>query len=486
MAFGAPVSRGTAAIRNSSGTTSIVAVNANIVVGRLVLVRAGFDNQTTSDGETNQLSCADASGNTWVKVKEWTETSGAARDGTVHALFLSVITTQIDSGANITVTSTAATLARVTAVDEVTIGASAVAFITPVQAAGGAGNSDTTDLTYSGLASREYLLIGSGSQERSSSGYTVDSDYTALTESSSAGGAVDSNQTTKGGYRIATLTGDTYSVTWTQAGEWAHILAAIYEEAGGPIVAATGVAVETDAGLASTVVKTQELTTGLAAEADVALASATARQVASGVAEEVDASLPSTIVKTQILQTGVAQETDAALESAVVKTQLLATGLPVEADEALESTAGTTGGPIIAQTGVAQEADTVLPSAVVKTQRVVTGLAVELDAAIASKAAHVVATGLAEELEAALAAAVVKTQRLSTGVALEADVALAGNAFSDTGGVVVTGVAQELDSALASTVVLSGARWRQNTDTAWVQDAGNRWPQNSDDQWEAG
>lgn len=231
MAYAFVSTRG-ATNSKTSGTTLARAPSANITVGQIAIVAAVADNTTTTDGESDDLSIADAQGNTWVKIVEFTESSGAAGDGITVAFWKTVVTTQIGTGDNITITHP--TIDARGMVIAVFTGTDAL------EAQTGTDNDSTgTSATpaVSSLASKEYLLFGLvGVQGPTSESFTEDTDgWTNIGGDTwgTTGGSGGSNVCGHLEYKIATTTGDQWDPAWTTNRAHAAVLSALQEDAGG-------------------------------------------------------------------------------------------------------------------------------------------------------------------------------------------------------------------------------------------------------------
>jgi hypothetical protein len=228
MAYGSVGSLGTNQ-EKTSDTQIVLAVTANAEVGNLIVVWVAMDNEGTADANTAQLSCADDAGNIYVKLHERTESSGAANDGAVIAMFATVVKTQLNSGSNITVTSTSARTAKAISAWEFTTGSSGFQIQAVTQA--NATNTDPAAVTLSSLPSREYLLLWGFGSENIVPVSTHDADYTAINDISTSGSTADTNITVDGAFRIATLTTDTVDAATASTTQHAQVYAAIYESA---------------------------------------------------------------------------------------------------------------------------------------------------------------------------------------------------------------------------------------------------------------
>lgn len=229
MAFGSVGTLGSQGSA-SAGTTVVITTTATAEVGNVIVVWTAWDNSATTDSDTTQLSVTDSAGNTYTRIRERNESSGAADDGVLGAFFYTVVTSQLSSGGTITVTNSSSETAKVAAAWEFTIGAGstlAVEQTAVVNAASGQPGA----ISLSSMTSREYLLLTGIFME--SNGATMsaqDSDYnTAHFAVSAAGGASAARVGIHSAFRIATLTDDTYDATLSTGAQHVQIMAALYE-----------------------------------------------------------------------------------------------------------------------------------------------------------------------------------------------------------------------------------------------------------------
>jgi hypothetical protein len=199
---------------------------ATLAVGKGVVVCCSTKNLQTTDGTSNNHSTlVDSKGNTWTKHGEYTETAGAAADGTTVSIWSATITVAILTSDTITLTCSAAISNKIITATEVTMATgSRLAF----QVLGVGQNAIAA--TVAGMPSREYFLISSFGAEGTDNAKTPDADYTEqfdLRSQNVAGATTIHVQT-----RIATLTGDTCtSSAWTNTDPMA-LLGVFYEEFG--------------------------------------------------------------------------------------------------------------------------------------------------------------------------------------------------------------------------------------------------------------
>jgi len=232
MAFSYVAHRGNANTK-TVGTTLAVTVTGTIAAGALVIARAVTDNVGASAGDTTSFSVADSQGNIYTRLAEHTQTGGSAVDGVTIGLFYSVLSTAL-TGSTDTITLTSANVpARAIAVEQFS-----TAGLDGVTAATGATGTDTApSVTNSGLASKTYLMLGETGWEHYTTDFSAgDADYTAYATEvfGTAGGGPVANVAAAGGYRVGTLTGDTFAATLANAADWACVIVGLYEAAGAP------------------------------------------------------------------------------------------------------------------------------------------------------------------------------------------------------------------------------------------------------------
>jgi hypothetical protein len=212
----------------ASSTTQTISPSSAIVVDRIAWVSVAADNISTSDGDTTDHSISDTDSHTWSKVFEHTNTeAGAGADGVTVSLWLTKVTSEIGTGDTVTCTYGSAVTDGVMFIGEFQVGAGLSFVVGSVDhdLQEGAGSA-----TLSGMTSREYLLFGTLGREGETASVTEDGDYTDLQNERSTGlGGASTNIAHHLGYRIATLTGDTYAPTETEGLTAITSLSAVYE-----------------------------------------------------------------------------------------------------------------------------------------------------------------------------------------------------------------------------------------------------------------
>jgi len=188
------------------------------------------DNQDTGDLNSSLCSSAsDAAGNDWIKAREFTNGQGGADSGATVCIFYTKAKANLSSGGNVTVNLSTAKTAKAAAMWEFSMNS---AMILTVAAGSDLANdgADAGSMTISGLASQEYLFVRGGSVESSGTTYTVSTNYTSFTHTSSttSGGASATNIGARGEFRILTATSSSTDPT-TSASEQASTYVALNE-----------------------------------------------------------------------------------------------------------------------------------------------------------------------------------------------------------------------------------------------------------------
>lgn len=232
MAFGVPSSIGSG---NSglSGTTVTLASLATVNVGDCIWVVLSADNLGTTDADHNEhTGVTDISGNTYVKIKEFTNGNGTAATGTTCSIYMCNVTVQLvlTTGVITGTISSAVTAKAISAMTCTKTASSTLAVAGTPQTDVG-DNADPASMTISGLSSQEYMFFnGFAGEQAGGNTYTTDADYTAFTKDGTAlGGSTDIMVC--GGLRVFTGTGDTYDAATGTDRDYAQIFAAITEVA---------------------------------------------------------------------------------------------------------------------------------------------------------------------------------------------------------------------------------------------------------------
>jgi hypothetical protein len=221
-----------------SDTTLAFSPSAAVPVDKLAVLLVVWDNVNTANSDdTTILSVSDTKSNTWNRAAESQYTAGGVLDGMLNGIFYSIITTQIETTDTITITSTSNGTAK---------GATLCAFNRDTaKAVGVAGKgyeritaSAAYSASVSGLTSEEHLWIGHNGMETDRT--AVNTKDTTFTQISSGGlaswgpsGGSNTNVGGRGGYKIATDTGETYDNSGLSSQDRVTILVAFNESGGG-------------------------------------------------------------------------------------------------------------------------------------------------------------------------------------------------------------------------------------------------------------
>lgn len=223
-------------VSKTAGTTVVITTGATAEVGNLIIVAIAANNIQTTDGDSTDInSVTDSAGNSYTIVKQYTNGNGVAQDGATAGLAYAVVTTELASGGTITVNvdsvvSKCASAWEFTRDTAQTIGVA--------DSTGDVGDAaDPAPVTLSGLTSRQYLFVNAHAGEAEEAGvdttYTEDSGagFTALTKTTTTGGAAPTNMFVAGGFKIVTATSQVYDASTTVDVDYAQVYAALYEAA---------------------------------------------------------------------------------------------------------------------------------------------------------------------------------------------------------------------------------------------------------------
>ncbi len=205
--------------------------DAAIAVDKIAWVSVAANNHQASDGASTDHTITDTDTHVWTKVFEHTNAGGGTDSGVTVSLWLTKVTSEIGTGDVITCTFPGSNTDKVIFIGEFTVGAGNTFAIEDVAHALGDGGQS---VTLSSLTSREYLLFGTLGREGETATVTEDADYTDFQNARSTGlGGSSGNIATHLGYRLTTLTADTYFPTETENLTALTSLSAVYEVAAG-------------------------------------------------------------------------------------------------------------------------------------------------------------------------------------------------------------------------------------------------------------
>lgn len=236
MAFGTPAPIGSGN-NGVSGTIVTMASLTTVNVGDCIWVVLVADNLGTTDADHNEhTSVTDVVGNTYVKIKEFTNGNGTAGTGATVSLWMCNVTVQLvlTTGVITGTISSAVTEKSITAQACTKTAANTLAVVgTPGTDVG--DNADPASMTIGSLSSQEYMFFNGIAMEQANTvTYTVDADYTAFTLV--GGGIGAAGMCACGGLRVFTGTGDTYDAATNPDRDYVQIFAVIQEVAAGGAV----------------------------------------------------------------------------------------------------------------------------------------------------------------------------------------------------------------------------------------------------------
>lgn len=211
---------------NKTSATSIVSslFGSNSPVGSLMIVAVSANNQSTTDGNTSEVtSVTDTAGNSYTKIRELCNSQGAADAGITLSVWMATLAVGLDGSVDtITANFSAATTAKVIRCHGFTVDAGKVANPVGVQeilvdAASGVGTPSIT-----GLASEDHLhwiciATESNAEATSVTGYDDGGVF------NTTGGSTATNIACRIYYKVGTSTGDTPATTPSEVADKAAL-----------------------------------------------------------------------------------------------------------------------------------------------------------------------------------------------------------------------------------------------------------------------
>ena len=223
-------SLGAASSKSSNQASLTLNTTAVLEVGRVAVVLVAVDNSQTTDGDESAVTnLTDTAGNTYNKIREFTNGQGAAQAGACISVWYTKAAFQLNSGQQIT-----ASFSNATSRDAAAISAwkFALALGGVISVAGSTtlanDNADPGSLDLS-LPSGEYLWIRAQAHERPGSDtYTKTVAYEGTFDKiGTTGGPATGNMTVAGEFDILTATSNPSNPAWSSAADEASILAAL-------------------------------------------------------------------------------------------------------------------------------------------------------------------------------------------------------------------------------------------------------------------
>jgi hypothetical protein len=228
VSFTAQLSIGSASDK-TAGPSVAFTVNQTVAAGKYVVVAIGVDNQSSTDGNTSEVSSVADSvgGNTYTKLREFCNSQGGSNSGATVALFGCVLVNGLTNTSVITATLANSKTASAITAQAYSIGAGATISIEGTPQDTATDGAAPSGITLSGLSSREYLFVLATASETDSSAGSVTS-YT-LNHAETGGGGGASNMGARLATRVLTGTGDTPTLVSFPSADHASIFLALKE-----------------------------------------------------------------------------------------------------------------------------------------------------------------------------------------------------------------------------------------------------------------
>lgn len=207
-----------------------LAVTQQCNVGELVVLVIADDNRLTgADADGGEVSSVTAGTNTFLLAKGWANNNAAAQAGAAVQIWYSVLTQQINNGANITINFTNSTLSDATAVTgrKFTTSGGDISVGVTNQLSNDAADPGSLDATTS---NREALRIrGIAAEVGNNTNLTATTNWTAWANGNSATTGTTGEMCARAEHRIFTGTGSASDPTYVSA-DCASAYVAFYED----------------------------------------------------------------------------------------------------------------------------------------------------------------------------------------------------------------------------------------------------------------
>ena len=244
-ALGGFVSVGTLGTANdtTADTSFTLTPSATLNSGNIGILIIAKDNEGTTDTSNDECDePTDSVGNTYTKLREYTNGNGAADAGATVCVFFTKATTDLTTAGTVTMTVTTNSVKAAT-FWEFTIGAG-----NTIQIAGTPGDlaEDSVQnaglIAISGLDSKEYLFVRGTAIEYNQTGTSIPTaSHTEITEVTANTGTIDTSMLATGEFRILTNTADTSNPTGdTGNRDYSSTFLALEEVAGGSTIDISG------------------------------------------------------------------------------------------------------------------------------------------------------------------------------------------------------------------------------------------------------
>lgn len=212
---------GTKNDKTANQASSAMTTTAIAEAGRLVVLMIACDNNQTTDGDEAAVSTiADsAGGNTWSKLKAFTNGQGTAQTGACIDLWYSVLTNAIASGGTITPSFSNSTVRDATAMSArkfvVAPGKTVSVEGTAATLANDGADPGSMNVTTTGVG--EVLRLRAIAQETNQSSITPTTGWTSFGSNNTTGAQAATNMAVLGEFKISTETGSASDPTSTSA-----------------------------------------------------------------------------------------------------------------------------------------------------------------------------------------------------------------------------------------------------------------------------
>lgn len=191
--------------QNKSASSSWApTTSGNLTSGHVGILQIAFDNLATASGETSSItSVTDAAGNTWTKAKEHTYSAGAAGDGATISLWYCKATTTLSSGSAVTINFSGSVTAKVAHLLRFAISGGDVTVVGSATEAVAATDPGSLVVNPSS-GTRQHLYYRAIALEIDGGAPLPTSGFITSGDTSTSGGAADSNIYGSGEWRIQT------------------------------------------------------------------------------------------------------------------------------------------------------------------------------------------------------------------------------------------------------------------------------------------
>lgn len=215
MAIASVGSFGTFSSTSANQSSMAFVTSATLEVGNLAVLIIGLDNHQTTNGDEGAVSSiTDAAGNTWTKADEFCNGNGSAQAGATCSIWYSKITSQLNSGATITINLTNNTSRdRTTATGwEYTITGNVAVEATNTLASDATSNPGSLNAT---TANIECLRVrGHATEDSATNANTATASWTNFTQATASSGGAASSMRALGEFIISTATGAASNPTY--------------------------------------------------------------------------------------------------------------------------------------------------------------------------------------------------------------------------------------------------------------------------------